>query len=67
MQRAGQSTPRAALHYQHAADDAQRRIADRLDAAMTARTRPGCDRVSTLVITRSIRLSREWRWMSPIR
>ncbi len=32
MQRAGHSTPRAALHYQHAADDAQRRIAERLDA-----------------------------------
>ncbi|MCL3861753.1 tyrosine-type recombinase/integrase [Actinotalea sp. K2] len=32
MQRAGHATPRAALHYQHAADDAQRRIADRLDA-----------------------------------
>lgn len=32
MQRAGHSTPRAALHYQHAADDAQRRIAKQLDA-----------------------------------
>jgi hypothetical protein len=32
MQRAGHSTPRAALHYQHAADDAQHRIAERLDA-----------------------------------
>jgi len=31
MQRAGHSTPRAALHYQHAADDAQRRIAAHLD------------------------------------
>ena len=32
MERAGHSTPRAALHYQHAADDAQVRIAQRLDA-----------------------------------
>ena len=32
MQRAGHSTPRAALHYQHAGDDAQVRIAQRLDA-----------------------------------
>ena len=31
MQRAGHSTPRAALHYQHAADDAQARIARQLD------------------------------------
>jgi len=31
MQRAGHSTPRTALHYQHAADDAQHRIAERLD------------------------------------
>lgn len=31
MERAGHSTPRAALHYQHAADDAQKRIAERLD------------------------------------
>ena len=37
MQRAGHSTPRAALHYQHAADDAQRRIAERLDAAVGVR------------------------------
>lgn len=34
MQRACHSTPRAALHYQHAADDAQRRIAERLDLAI---------------------------------
>lgn len=39
MQRAGHSTSRAALHYQHAADDAERRIAGRLDDAMT-RDRP---------------------------
>ena len=37
MQRAGHSTPRAALHYQHAADDAQQRIAERLDAALGPR------------------------------
>ena len=37
MQRAGHSTPRAALHYQHAADDAQRRIAERLDAVLGPR------------------------------
>ena len=36
MQRAGHSTPRAALHYQHAADDAQKRIAQRLDAVVGA-------------------------------
>lgn len=35
MERAGHSTPRAALHYQHAADDSQRRIADRLDGVLT--------------------------------
>ena len=34
MQRAGHSSPRAALHYQHAADDSQQRIADRLDDAL---------------------------------
>ncbi len=34
MERAGHASPRAALHYQHAADGAQRRIADRLDAAL---------------------------------
>ncbi len=34
MQRAGHSTPRAAPHYQHAADDAQKRIAERLDRAL---------------------------------
>ena len=34
MQRAGHSTPRAALHYQHAADDAQERIAARLEELM---------------------------------
>lgn len=38
MQRAGHSTPRAALHYQHAADDAQTRIAERLDAMAPRRT-----------------------------
>jgi hypothetical protein len=31
MQRAGHASPRAALHYQHAVDDYQRRIAERLD------------------------------------
>jgi integrase len=36
MQRAGHSTPRAALHYQHAADDAQRRIAERLDGVVSS-------------------------------
>jgi len=35
MQRAGHSTPRAALHYQHAADDAQARIAERLDSVFS--------------------------------
>lgn len=39
MQRAGHSTPRAALHYQHAGDDAQVRIAQRLDA-IAPRRRP---------------------------
>lgn len=39
MQRAGHSTPRAALHYQHAADDAQRRIAERLDSALMRASR----------------------------
>lgn len=34
MQRAGHSTPRAALHYQHPADDDQHRIAERLDAVV---------------------------------
>jgi len=37
MQRAGHSTPRAALHYQHAADDAEKRIAERLDHALGRR------------------------------
>jgi hypothetical protein len=41
MQRAGHSTPRAALHYQHAADDAQRRIAERLDAVAVRRAPTG--------------------------
>ncbi|WP_150118363.1 tyrosine-type recombinase/integrase [Cellulomonas sp. B6] len=36
MQRAGHSTPRAALHYQHAADDAQERIAERIDRVLNA-------------------------------
>jgi integrase len=39
MQRAGHSTPRAALHYQHAADGAQQRIAERLDLALGAQRR----------------------------
>ncbi|HQY32478.1 tyrosine-type recombinase/integrase [Actinotalea sp.] len=34
MQRAGHSTPRASLHYQHAADDAQARIARRLSVVL---------------------------------
>jgi len=34
MQRAGHASPRAALHYQHAADGAQARIARGLDTAM---------------------------------
>jgi integrase len=34
MERAGHASSRAALHYQHAADGAQRRIADRLDEAL---------------------------------
>ena len=34
MQRAGHASSRAALHYQHVADGAQRRIADRLDDAL---------------------------------
>lgn len=38
MQRAGHSTPRAALHYQHAADDAQRRIAQHLDRILAPET-----------------------------
>lgn len=37
MERAGHSTPRAALHYQHAADDSQRRIAERLDIMLQTR------------------------------
>jgi integrase len=37
MQRAGHSTPRAALHYQHAADDAQHRIAERLSDLVSSR------------------------------
>jgi integrase len=40
MQRAGHSSPRAALHYQHASNDAQHRIAERLDAALQS-TRSG--------------------------
>lgn len=39
MQRAGHASPRAALHYQHAAEGAQRRIADRLDSAVARRPR----------------------------
>lgn len=34
MQRPGHSTRRAALHYQHAAADGQRRIAERLNVAL---------------------------------
>jgi len=34
MQRAGHASARTALHYQHAADDAERRIADQLDGAL---------------------------------
>ena len=40
MQRAGHSTPRAALHYQHAADHAQARIAQRLNDALARPLRP---------------------------
>lgn len=36
MRRAGHSSARAALHYQHAADDSQRRIADCLDSILEA-------------------------------
>jgi len=45
MQRAGHSTPRAALHYQHASDDAQRRIAQRLTQLLgtTQRVSEGAD------------------------
>ena len=39
MQRAGHASPRAALHYQHAADDSQRRIAERLDQVLGERPR----------------------------
>jgi integrase len=39
MQRAGHASPRAALHYQHAADDSQRRIAERLDRVLGERPR----------------------------
>lgn len=39
MQRAWHASPRAALHYQHGADDAQHRIADRLDEALGQRPR----------------------------
>ena len=39
MQRAGHASARAALHYQHAADGAERRIADRLDEALGERPR----------------------------
>jgi len=34
MQRAGHASARAALHYQHAAEGAERRIADRLEEAL---------------------------------
>ena len=37
MQRAGHASSRAALHYQHAVDDAQRRIAERLDQVLGER------------------------------
>ena len=39
MQRAGHASPRAALHYQHASDDSQRRIAERLDQVLGERPR----------------------------
>ncbi len=39
MQRAGHSTPRATLRYQHAADDAQQQIAADLDRALAGRAR----------------------------
>ena len=35
MQRAGHASARAALHYQHAADDSQRRVAERLDRVLS--------------------------------
>jgi integrase len=39
MERAGHASPRAAIHYQHAVDDSQRRIADRLDEVLVERPR----------------------------
>ena len=39
MQRAGHASARAALHYQHAAEGAERRIADRLDGVLGQRPR----------------------------
>ncbi|NMM16182.1 MAG: hypothetical protein HHJ14_03285 [Cellulomonas sp.] len=39
MERAGHASPRAALHYQHAVDDSQRRIAARLDEVLIERPR----------------------------
>ena len=39
MERAGHASPRAAIHYQHAVDDSQRRIAERLDEVLLERPR----------------------------
>ena len=39
MERAGHASPRAAIHYQHAVDDSQRRIAERLDEVIFERPR----------------------------
>jgi integrase len=39
MERAGHASPRAAIHYQHAVDDSQRRIAQRLDEVLIDRPR----------------------------
>lgn len=39
IQRAGHASAKAALHYQHAAEGAERRIADRLDEALGERPR----------------------------
>ena len=39
MQRAGHASPRAALHYQHAVDDSQRRIVERPDQVLSERPR----------------------------
>ena len=39
MVRAGHASPRAAIHYQHAVDDSQRRIAERLDEVLLERPR----------------------------